>query len=57
MGKHRKDKDKDELQGVSETVLPNSRRVGQIAGDADPGVISEDEDEFTVSQLFQNFIF
>ncbi|XP_049954595.1 rab11 family-interacting protein 1 isoform X2 [Schistocerca serialis cubense] len=30
---------------------PSHRRIGQIAGEADPGVISEDEDEFTFDDL------
>lgn len=60
-GKSKKDKEKDTNSGsisgsISSISTPGSeaftpRRFGQTAGDADPGVISEDEDEFVLDNL------
>ncbi|CAD7089781.1 unnamed protein product [Hermetia illucens] len=57
-GKSKKDKDIDAQSYTSSQAsigTPNSheglRRFGQTVGDADPGVISEDEDEFVFDNL------
>ncbi|XP_037934978.1 rab11 family-interacting protein 1-like isoform X2 [Teleopsis dalmanni] len=50
----KKNKDGDDLSysgSFASIGTPNSHRYGQTAGEADPGVISEDEDEFVFDNL------
>ncbi|KAK7788504.1 hypothetical protein R5R35_010278 [Gryllus longicercus] len=52
MGKGHKEQDsEDKFRPMSGGVSGSYLRSAQVAGDADPGVISEDEDEFTFDDL------